>query len=410
MPEAQGELATTKPGEPRLTPSKKEKGSFKKAIGKLALSASLIASTQGNIHLSPDYSLTQLKSPGLTQSLSLADLEQRVEMQYQVDLVTAADLPQDSAILRNDEGVQVTDWDKKEIIILTNVLDRLPLHFYSPRPATFELAGKFRSDSAWGIKIPDYDTFMSDIKKFTGEDFYISQEEFHKVVEKGYLEIPGKTSKVHFFMVNEFHPKEVIGKCYCNMRGYNDTSEVGLSSEVYHRSPWGTWGTFSIITHELTHRVSNKEDYEFVRDLLGMHKNLNFDMLYGRVSHTDENSVKFANALKGTIVDNDVSYAHEKFKYGLTNPNEFVSVASEFYLLGKDRFIKAYGVYIEEEKSTKLYDYMRNNIFKGQEYQDGKKLVQPSQSIPSLSDGSLNYGNGIIGPSSEDIKKANSGK
>lgn len=357
---------------------KKVRGGFRKQMVGRLVGAVALLSTVGihgdNLNQNPNFSSVNNNNPEATRSLSVQDLEQRAEQLYQIEFVTPEKSPQLSKLLGRQK-VESVEWTRKEIIILTNALDKLPPYFYLPRPATYELPGKFRSDSAWGIEIPDYDSFMNDIKTFTREDFYISQEEFEKVVEKGYLEIPDKTSKVHFIMVNEFHREKEIANCYCNLVGYSDTSEVGLSREAFHGSPWGTWGTFSIITHELTHRVSNKEDYEFVRDLLGMPKTLNFDILYGRVlntNDTNENSVKFENALKGTVVDRDVSYAHEKFKYGLTNPSEFVSVASEFYLLGKNRFIKAYGVYIEEEKSTKLYDYMRNNIFKGQEYQDGK--------------------------------------
>jgi len=62
------------------------------------------------------------------------------------------------------------------------------------------------------------------------------------------------------------------------------------------------------------------------------------------------------------------------FRYGTKNANEFVSVASEFYVDGQENFLKVYGVFIGEEKARTLYNYTRDNIFKGKEYKDYQKI------------------------------------
>ena len=65
----------------------------------------------------------------------------------------------------------------------------------------------------------------------------------------------------------------------------------------------------------------------------------------------------------------DASYLiANRFRYGARSPNEFISVASEFYIQGKAVFLKDYSLLIGKEKAQKLYDYMKDKIFKGREY------------------------------------------
>lgn len=67
-------------------------------------------------------------------------------------------------------------------------------------------------------------------------------------------------------------------------------------------------------------------------------------------------------------------YVSHYLDHGSEDPGEFLAVGSEFYLQGEKRFQEVYGVFIGEDKAGKLYDYMRNNMFRGTEYKDYQKI------------------------------------
>lgn len=54
--------------------------------------------------------------------------------------------------------------------------------------------------------------------------------------------------------------------------------------------------------------------------------------------------------------------------YGAKNFKEFFSVAAEFYIRGRDRFVGTYEPFLGRERAEKLYDGMRREIFRGREY------------------------------------------
>lgn len=57
------------------------------------------------------------------------------------------------------------------------------------------------------------------------------------------------------------------------------------------------------------------------------------------------------------------------FTYGLGNYGEFISVLSEYYIQGKEVFFARYGEFFSEDVIQGLYDFMREHIFRGIEYE-----------------------------------------
>lgn len=57
-----------------------------------------------------------------------------------------------------------------------------------------------------------------------------------------------------------------------------------------------------------------------------------------------------------------------KIGYGARNFSEFFSVAAEYYLKGRDEFVRTYEPFLGKERAEKLYAGMKQEIFRGKEY------------------------------------------
>lgn len=329
----------------------------------------------------------------------MPDLEKRIENSYQVQLISATE---ESGIRGNSADIKKVNWNKEGIAKLINSFDKLPSHFYLPAPDVYRVGLPLpHRDPEWTDELYEYfekdfyETVLKSMQKDLGEDFYISYEEFEEAHNIGILEKDtGKVVPASFYLVEGLPDSDelkTVGVCNCNS---NFPSNILLDNKTIDR--YSDRDTLSLIVHELTHRISRNEDYQFITDLLGVPSDVNFeDFLAPNIEKLPKN------------VDSRTKLKH---KYGTTNANEFISVASEFYIQGKEIFLKDYGMFIGQEKAEKLYDHMKDKIFRGKEYQGGKNAAPIANSIaalPTLPDGSLNYGAGVIGPSPGDIKKAN---
>lgn len=110
------------------------------------------------------------------------------------------------------------------------------------------------------------------------------------------------------------------------------------------------------LTHELVHRVehiTSKEStsgwFERIEQILG--DNYMEILAQG----------KYAQTLYG---DNTIT---EKLIWTL-NRSEFLASLSESYVQGKDHFFKLYKKFFREDAVSTLYDFVRDEIFRGREY------------------------------------------
>ena len=96
-----------------------------------------------------------------------------------------------------------------------------------------------------------------------------------------------------------------------------------------------------------------------------------------------------------------------RMNYGVSKdlPTEFLAVAGESYFLGKEYFYKMYSPFFSVKTVDRLYKFMKDDIFEGKEYPAYQLRLTNMKSVNK--DGSYNYGNGVIGPSSKDREEAN---
>lgn len=384
MSEAQGDSNPTKP--PEIIPGQTKKGiSKKQAFGRIIAAAGIV-STMG---LSGDtfqrgpgdtrrdqYSTTQyLETFRLMEELSVQELTKKAEETYGIQIVS----PQERSEIDLNKGkVKTIEWTKNQLLSLIASLDILPSHFYRPGSGKVQISVRdmaFGGGSKEGIKKREEDHAIANIQEYFGRDFYISREDLNKTLEQGYFEKRMEGAfPVSFFMVDSIHLNEnfkpILGQCSC---GTGNPPRIVFSKELFEGSQINSIEPYyyPIIVHELTHRVSRPEDYQFIRDLLGVpDDNALTKFLEEKLTEVQQDS-----SFKAALRNNDrkaidaFDLITNRFDYGAKNSDEFVSVASEFYLEGKAIFLKDYSLLIGKEKAQKLYDYMKDKIFRGKEYE-----------------------------------------
>lgn len=383
MSESQGDADQIKPQEissslqdksKNETPPKKVKGGFRKKIAgglisSVALASTLTPISGDSINSQNPNSILWINHPEISQSISTQDLEQRAEDLYQIRIVE----PEESRKVKGiSEDVETTQWDKEMIVKLENSLGKLPPHFYSPAHSIYRVElpkmlpkpENMSSDTfEWSNKNL-YDFALDIFREEIGEDFFISREDYEKARSQGYFEKDlGENLPASFFLASL--PKfqnpvlgELQGVGICNCDNHFP-SNILLDNKALENS--SQKDVLGLITHELVHRITRIEDYDFIKTLLEVPSDANFN---------DFLSVNIENLPKN--MDFSVRFA---LSYGTTNPNEFISVASEFYIHDREYFLKNYTLLIGQDKSEQLYDFMRDKIFKGQEYQKGEKVI-----------------------------------
>lgn len=383
MSESQGDADQIKPQEisstledksKNETPPKKVKGGFRKKIAgglisSVALASTLTPISGDSINSQNPNSILWINHPEISQSISTQDLEQRAEDLYQIRIVE----PEESRKVKGiSEDVETTQWDKEMIVKLENSLGKLPPHFYSPAHSIYrvelpKMLPKPENMSSdifeWSNKNL-YDFALDMFREEIGEGFFISREDYEKARNQGYFEKDlGENLPASFFLASL--PKfqnEVLGElqvaALCNCDNHLP-SNILLDNKILQEGSQEY--ALEIITHELVHRATRIKDYQFIEALLEVPSGTEFkDFLSTNIDKLPQSMNK-----------RSMFY----LEYSTTNSNEFISVASQFYLKGKTDFLEVYGEFIGEDKAGKLYDYMRDEIFKGQQYQKGEKVT-----------------------------------
>lgn len=372
-------------GKPSVDKSlQKPKGIQKKQLAARLMASAVIAA---NIGLKGDTIARGLGGElvvtptGVVRELSVQDLEERAESLYQIQIMSPDEFTE---VDIGGKKVKTEKWTKEEIADLMRALDKLPPHFYLPGvkdihvflPSLSRGSG-FGIDPSKDIKQQEKqweaiqkqieqqndEMDIAAIRVVLGKDFKISKKQLDEARRQGDFE-----KKIEGALPVEFIIPDVIplnlrsggkvinaydAQCYCG------TSSANPKVLLRHNY------SFSTIVHELTHRVSKPEDYKFASELLEVPESMDFnDFVYNNgVSHS-KNFSALKDAGFNAWVENNNYY------YGTRNANEYISVASESYIDGKENFLKIYSIFIGEEKANKLYDYMRDNIFRGTEYKD----------------------------------------
>lgn len=360
---------TAEAGKPNVDKSlqKSKKGTIKGKIARALLSATALASAIESTMFIPRDTMPReevlLTYPAIRE-LSQHDLEQRVETLYQIQIVSPKELPE---IEVYGKKVKTLEWTKQELAELMWSLDKLPPHFYFPAPKVVPNRGLEPSPTKpenfttkeWEAREQRlYEQIRESLKKELGEDFVMSREDFEKARLQGYIYFnPKELSPVEFILVDKLETlseRRSIGLCDCFDNNINQ--QVILSKTIFEgRLPQER---LSKVTHELVHRITKPTDQTLVVDMLELPEGVSINKFF----ETNLKDVDF--------------YTRHNIKYGSGAPLELIAVMGEFYIQGKERFLKVYEHFIGEQKAGKFYDYMRDNIFRGTEYKNYQKIVK----------------------------------
>jgi len=300
--------------EPETSPRTLSRRGFLKTLPRWFLVATGIDSLSGSLG---GPSITKKALDTFPSKAEMVDpLKNKIEQQFNIDVIG----PQDQATIRIRIGGQqdlvmerslfTAEWNGIALIRLSRSLKNLPSHFYSP-----DHGEKLR---------------------------------FALVIPKGTEGIPG-------YKLGDSVYK---GWCVCS-EGIDDPQVIALEKDFVGNFMLESSGPRDHITHELIHRVFNTlADARRVLSDVGI-SSLDLEQVNRELEHFDT-SVPLRMQDKVRFVS--------RLLYGVQNFNEFVSVAGEIYLSGRDNFVERYREYFGEEKANNLYEFMKDEIFRGKEY------------------------------------------
>jgi len=257
-------------------------------------------------------------------------LKEEIERQFNVKIYTLKEIFENSGEnYRPEDFPNVpTKWDTERLLLLKRSLASLPAHLYQPSPE--------------GVKV------------------------WITLGESGYCCGFASTRKQPYQVqvgVSQFSPDnstEAFGTLVHELvhlaTPLTRREEELPGGHVYPDSPWfkkinSIFGEeFSKINFELWEKVEEKN--KILDEKVGPKR----PVPRGILTPDEEERADF--------------YFH--LAYGLSPerpiPDEFISVLAEHYVYGKDYFFRRYSEFFPEEKVRNLFNFVKNEIFKGKEY------------------------------------------
>ncbi len=257
-------------------------------------------------------SIRQKRQEDLTSSMNSEELKKlikEIEENFHVEILPATFIPDPAVTIDGEpDKIPTIDWEEEDLRRLASALEELPAHFYNPR----EVNGKEEKVS---IAINEVVGLCS---CFTEAD-----SEFHK------------------YSVNTILLKKDLHR----------TASFLDDQELQGREP----ALFQLV-HEFAHLIVGWEIYT-EKD---KYTRLIFDSIGGR-----EGIVEFLDSENTKRVQKN----SRRLNYSLfLFPKEFIPVAAEVYVRGREYFLKTYDPLLGRERSEKFYEGMRLEIFRGREY------------------------------------------
>ncbi len=158
--------------------------------------------------------------------------------------------------------------------------------------------------------------------------------------------------KIHSSQLNGIY----LGASYSSYSGdFNTKNRLFLfEASTIDLSMFGETVTRMCIVHELIHGLVEDDLSEYLNYLSNHLSAVSFD----------ENRLVFTN--RADIIN---SY----LRYGNTNIDEFLAVSGSIYTFGYDSFMYVYTPFIGPEDANTLYQFLREKVFYGLEYETGWK-------------------------------------
>lgn len=241
-------------------------------------------------------------------------LEKQIEGRFGIIIFTDNKPPTPAVTLISSDGTPQpykippeVKWNNAQLSLLADVLENLPKSFYEPKTA---------SNSK---KLPLKIGLNRGAREFSGRCICWSS-----ITESGR------------------NPSVVLGIGSINLSRPN---EIRLSKQI--------------VVHELTHYVAGDKIDELKESIAAKIGLLSEEDLNQRFDSKDWS-------------DSDELVADDKntMKYGGRNFDEFFSVASSFYTEGEKKFYSLYVPVLEKDKTSILYQGLKDNLFQGNEYKN----------------------------------------
>lgn len=385
----------------------------------------IIATTAGSIS-SP--SLPNFKAPSNNETheeMEEKSFSQRIEDLYGIRLID-----QGKAVEFEGSKKESSGWSKNRLEILDKVLANLPSHFYAPSSPTEQktriIVSLYSKDpslldqiyqnfsegdevlysaiaipgESWGTYtftsyMPPYgskprrDEFKtippgSMIEEFTYVDQYPYSKIIPEKIGEQLEEKSGRQYKLEIGIATMSNPLvghagEFHSSTYSSSRSeikdkgieVTGIEEGGGDKILIGDTYTGFKGGLLLETfvHELTHRVFSVNEDVFsgkIYNILEVKNEEEFQKLVR--SKTKRIWFLAPRVLSIFLGDRSAPTDIQKVIYGGTNSDEFNSVMSMYYTQGKRGFLEVYTPLFGKEKAQKLYDYMKDDIFRGKEY------------------------------------------
>ena len=323
-------------------------------------------------------------------------MRQDLEATYPLKILTASEAEQ-LKINTPDFKDANSEWDASHLKILKEFLERIPPSLYTLKDP--------KDGNVLPINLVLKDTPIVDLQTITINDkiasycntINLSGERIVTLNKLMFSPISMQRNDAWQLLVHELtHVKTgpEIDK-YTQMvkpivgddltKTFSDAIEVKID---YNRNPDGSlavtklkngMGTVPYTKEEEDHLIKsmNAKEEDLVRLYDGIYVSKALLDYYGEKYFAQEDYDATIDYVRNHNVTVLVSGAektvrqkdpHNPIGYGATNFNEFFSVGSQLYSVGKDQFMKSYLPYLGEDRARKFYDFVKINFFEGREY------------------------------------------
>ncbi len=319
--------------------------------GSAIIAAPLLACIQKGAQTDKEPGAQQVSQlpPAPESTIDPVVFKEQIEKRFNIEIRTIKEVFEASRKLYPEDDFKgiPTEWDIERLKMLESYMELLPKHFYAPDIygsvlriilGRYSTIGEVSSVAGY---TPDYPYSIElDYKRFKSEDPKLSL-----------IDLTHELTHIHTPIISR-HIEKYEGP-------------GGIKGErLVEKSPW-------VDTVERIIGRSYEDFYPISTERLK-------EKGYMFASGTNKGWVKNPLSFKTTTQEED-DFANT-FGYGLGHGRvkEFIAVLAQTYIQGRDYFLRMYGGYLGDTMTIDLYEFTKNEVFRGQEYDSAaiKSLLQ----------------------------------
>ncbi len=304
-----------------------------------------------------------------------------IEDKYQIEILAGGiEIPQ----LNRNDTLATIDWEKKDLNALDSALSLLPAHFYLPRVINGENI-KLR----FGL----LDDVLSYCKCDAESEVFKQDKRLLVALGKEFLHNPSfldnpkdlQGIEPSLFLTSHeiFHALSMTDINSYTRRIVEplDVPEEGMLSVFSSEIRWPSYATVPSEVHgpnivlSLSYRENlpqeyydHPENFMVLEDAFVVPKS-EYYFIGAKYFQKQAKEAKLGFGDKKSLLTARSNLSEKsRLGYGAKNAHEFLAVSVEFYIRGKERFIQSYTPFLGQENAYKLYEGVKNEIFRGREY------------------------------------------